>query len=121
MIEFIQAGGVPIFAVLLFGAITLLASALFAGKPSEAKVAFIRAMSVATIFATAAAVASSIAAVMSNVPNHPEWSKSPEIHLIVMTGIGESMASAILGFAMLALAWLVTAVGVRRLAYRMSA
>ena len=105
------------WVVLLFGLIALVAAGLFAFRPDERKIAFIRAMSAATTFAVLSGVASDIGAVMHKVPQHPEWSKSPELHLIVMMGIGESMAPAILGFTLLALVWMVAAVGVRRLAH----
>jgi hypothetical protein len=105
------------WVVLLFGLITLVASGLFAFRPDERKIGFIRAMSAATLFSVLSGVSSDLAAVMHKVPQHPEWSKSPELHLIVMTGIGESLAPAVLGFTLLSLVWMVAAVGVRRLAH----
>jgi hypothetical protein len=117
MMSFMQAGGWSMWVVLLFGLITLVASGLFAFRPDERKIAFIRAMSLATSFSVLSGVTSDIAAVMTKVPEHPEWSKSPDLHLIVMTGIGESMAPAVLGFTMLSLVWMIAAVGVRRLAH----
>src|SRR5687767_4885219 len=115
--EFMREGGWSMWVVLLFGLITLVASGLFAFRPDERKIGFIRAMSAATLFSILSGVASCIAAVMHHVPQHPEWSKSPDIHLIVMQGIGESMAPAVLGFTLLSLVWLVAAMGVRRLAH----
>ena len=105
--------------VLLFGLVVLASAIRFAVGPDERRIGFIRAMSTATVFSVLSSVAADIGAVMHKVPNHPEWSKSPDLHLIVMIGIGESMAPAILGFTMLALAWMITAVGMRRLAARM--
>jgi hypothetical protein len=43
------------------------------------------------------------------------------VHLIVMTGIAESLTPAILGGAFLTLTWIVTAVGMRRLGDRLGA
>lgn len=114
MMDFMRAGGFSMWVVLVFGLITLVAGGLFAFRPDDRKVGFIRSMTVGGVFAILSGVASNVAAVMSKVPAHPEWSKSPDLHLIVMTGLGESLAPAILGFTMLALAWLLTAVGVRR-------
>jgi predicted benzoate:H+ symporter BenE len=115
MLEFMQSGGVPMIIVLVFGLVTLGVSGRFAWSPREAGVATIRAMSAATAFAILSGVSSAVGAVMSKVPRHPEWSKSPDLALIVMTGLGESMAPAILGFTILALAWMLTAMGMRRL------
>lgn len=115
MIEFFQAGGYSMFMVLLFGVLALVAAAAFVRKPEERHVGMIRALSVATVFSVVAGFCANLAAVMSQVPQHPEWAHSPDVNLIVMTGIGESLAPGIMGFTMLALVWLVTAAGVRRL------
>jgi hypothetical protein len=116
MVEFMRAGGWPMWVVLLYGLITLVAAGFFAARPEEPKIAFIRAMSTATVFAVLGGVASCLGAVMANIPNNPEFAKSPELHLIIMVGFGESLAPAILGFVLLSLVWVVTAAGVRRLA-----
>ncbi len=115
MMEFMRAGGWAMWVVLLFGLISLVAAALFAYRPDERKIGFIRAMSASTLFSILSGVSADLAAVMSKVPAHPEWSKSPDLHLIIMTGIGESLAPAVLGFTMLSLVWMIAAVGVRRL------
>jgi hypothetical protein len=80
----------------------------------------VRGLTWATVFAMLTAVSSNVAAVMFKVPNHPEWSHSPDIHLIVMTGLGESLTPAIVGSAFLTITWIVTSVGMRRLADRLS-
>jgi hypothetical protein len=116
MVEFMRAGGWPMWVVLIYSLVALVAAALFAARPEEGKLAFIRAMSAATVFAVLGGVASCIGAVMANIPNNPEFQSHPQIHLIVMVGIGESCAPAILGFVMLSLVWVITAAGVRRLA-----
>lgn len=103
------------WVVLIYGLVTLVAAGFFAARPEEAKIAFIRAMSTATVFATLGGVASCLGAVFAHIPNNEELAKSPKLHLIVMVGIGESLAPAILGFVILSLVWVVTAAGVRRL------
>lgn len=57
-----------------------------------------------------------LAAVGSRVASTPEWASSPQVHLIVMEGIAESLAPAILGLMLLSLAWTIMAAGQRRLA-----
>jgi hypothetical protein len=115
MVEFIRAGGYPTIVTLVFGVIILVLGGLFVWRPSERRYRVLKAMSTATCFSVIGGVCSNFAAVMSKVPNHPEWSKSPDVHLIVMYGIGEALTTAILGFTILSLAWLMAAVGQRRL------
>lgn len=120
MVEFMRAGGFGMWLVLLLGSATLVTGVLFARRPDERRMAVIRALTVATVFSTFTALASNVATVMYTVPQHPEWSKSADLHLIVMTGLGESLTPVILGTALLTLTWLVAAVGMRRLSDRLS-
>jgi hypothetical protein len=115
MIEFFQAGGFPMWIVLLLGLASLVSAGLFAFKPDERKVGFIRGLSNATVFSVLSGVTADFATVCHHVPNNPEWAKSPEIHLIVMMGIAESLTPAIMGFTMLSLVWMMVGIGHRRL------
>jgi len=115
MIEFMKAGGFPIWIVLLLGMISLVSSVLFFRRPNERRIVFIRCMSTATLYATIGAIVSCLAAVMVKVPATSKWAQSPDMPLIVMTGIGESFTPGILGFSFLTLVWLFTALGMRRL------
>jgi len=90
-------------------------------RPDPRRVDAIRSLTWATLFSVGAAIISGIAAVGSKVPANPEWANSPKIHLIVMEGISESMAGGVLGFSLLALVWMVMAVGQRRLARELPA
>jgi hypothetical protein len=119
MMEFMRAGGFGTWAILLFGLITLVAAATFAWRPTERRAGFLRGMSQATLYSTLTAIVAGFAAVMSKVPARPEWAKSPDMPLIVMTGLGEALTCGILGFAILSLCWLMGAVGNRRLADRL--
>jgi hypothetical protein len=121
MMDFMRAGGFGIWVVLLFGLITLGTAVLFAWRPDERRLSFIRAMTLATAFQTVAATVSGFGAVGFKVPSTPAWAESPKVHLIVMEGIAESLTNSMLGFTLLAVAWLVTAIGIRRLAARLAA
>jgi len=121
MIEFFQAGGWGMWFVLIFGVLTLGAALVFAFRPDTRRVAAIRDLTLATVFSTVAGIVSGFAAVGSKVPANPEWANSPKIHLIVMQGISESLTNGILGFTILALSWMVMAVGHRRLARELPA
>ncbi len=117
MMNFMLEGGWAMWVVLLLSLITLVAAGLFAYRPDERKISFIRAMTVATVFSALSGLFLDIGAVMHKVPATPEWAKSPDLHLIVMQGIGESMAPPILAFTLLSWTWVVTAVGLRRLGH----
>ena len=115
MLEFFLAGGATMFPILVFGALAIAAAVGFARKPDERRFAMVRALSLTTVFGTLAGFAACLGAVMSKIPANPEWAHSPDLNLIIMTGLGEATAPPIMGFALLALAWLVVAVGWRRM------
>jgi hypothetical protein len=113
--HFMMEGGWAMWFVLAFGLITLAAAVAFAFNPALTREHAARSFSRATSFAVISAVCLDLAAVGSKVPQLPELANSPRIHLIVMQGISESLAPAILGFTLLSFAWMVLAVGQRRL------
>ncbi len=112
---FFRAGGLGMIHVCVFGVIVLAAAARFALHPDERKVPFLRAMTAATLLAIACAVVTDFATVLWNVPHRfaPErWAE------VLMVGTFESLTPAVLGFALLSFAWLIKAVGMRRLMLR---
>lgn len=115
MLEFMREGGFAMWVILLFGLGTLALAVAFAVKPRESAVHVLRSASRATLFATLTGLVAGLGAVFHKVPGNPDWAHSPDLHLIVMTGLGESLANAILGFSLLTLAWLAATVGMRRL------
>jgi heme exporter protein D len=121
MMEFMRAGGFGSWVVLAVGVATLITAGLFARRPDERRMALIRGLSRATGFSILTALSTNVGAVMFRVPTHPEWAHSPDVHLIVMTGLGEALTPAMLGCALLTLSWLVTAIGMRRLSERLGA
>ena len=115
MIEFFKMGGFPMWFVLAFGSLTLAAAVSFARRPAERYIGMIRGMSIATVFIVLSAIASGLVMVATSVPLTPKWANDPKVALIILTGIGESLTPAVLGFSFLAMAWFVTALGVRRM------
>lgn len=115
MLHFMLEGGVPMVFILVFGLVALIAGGLFLGRPAQHKLGFLRWMSAATLFATLTGILSDLGAVFTKVPSNPEWSHSPDVSLIVMTGLGESTRPGTLGFSLLALVALLVAVGYRRM------
>lgn len=114
MLWLLRSGGFPLVFIALFGTISLATAVLFVRKPTEHRREFISYMSRATLFSVGAGVSSSLAAVCIHVVRNPEWARSPDLHLIVIEGVGESMAPAILGFTLLSLTAFLTALGSRR-------
>lgn len=114
MIWLFKAGGFPMIFVGLFGILAFGSSVMFWRRPDERRRALIDSFSKATLFSVGAGICSCLAAVFVNVPNNPQLAESPNLHLIVMQGLGESMAPGILGFTLLSLAAFVTALGARR-------
>ncbi|HET9934652.1 MAG TPA: hypothetical protein VFQ35_28300 [Polyangiaceae bacterium] len=114
-VEFMLEGGWSMWFVLAFGLVTLAMSVSFLRQPNVRQADIVRSFSRATVFSIITGVSVNIAAVGAKVPANPEWANSPQIHLIVMQGIAEAIAPSSLGFTLLALAWLVVAVGQRKL------
>lgn len=116
MLYLIQAGGFVMWFVLLFVFLTLGAAILFARRPEEGKLGFIRAMSTTTVFTVMGGIMANVSTTLYRVTHIDEIAKSPELPLYVMAGLSESLAPGIVGFGILGIAWLITAVGIRRLA-----
>lgn len=120
MMDFFRAGGFGMWLVLALGIAALITAGLFARSPDERRMSMIRALTWATIFSAITAVASNLSMVFYTVPSKPEWAQSPDMPLIVMTGLAESLAPMILAGGFLTMVWLVAAVGMRRLSERLS-
>lgn len=118
MIELMKAGGVPMLFVLLLGVLAVVAAVGFAWRPDEKRIGAVRALSLATFCSVGVGTCSDLAAVGQHVTGNPEWAHSPDLHLLLLEGFAESMSPGILGLSLLTIAWLVMAVGHRRLAAR---
>jgi hypothetical protein len=108
-----KAGGFSMWVVLLFCIAALGTAVLFARRPKESLLGFFRGLSKATVFTILGGLASNLAATFYNVAHR--FADDPDRALIAMLGVSESLSPAILGFSLLGIAWLITAVGVRRL------
>ncbi len=110
----IVAGGVPGIFVLVFGLLALVTAALQAHRPQARRAEIARQLSRATHIAVGAGVASDLASVFLHVTGREEWAHGPDLHLLVMLGLAESMAPAIMGFTLLSLTAMLLAIGARR-------
>lgn len=115
MLDFFRSGGIAMIALLLFSAAALRQNFRFARQPREAHAGSARAWTQAVLFATITAVAFNIRAVCTKVPANEEWANSPDLPLILLVGLGESLAPAVLGGAVLATCAVFSAIGWRRM------
>jgi hypothetical protein len=118
MSKLLIEGGVPVWFVLLFGLGALFAAIRYALQPQPRRLGLCRGLSAATLFGTLSATASNLGATfatLSGTRHGAEMSLlSKDGPLLLMTGLGESMSTPILGFALLALVGLFYAVGSAR-------
>jgi hypothetical protein len=115
MIDLLREGGGPMLFVLVFGGLTLAAAVAFAARGDRRRLGFITWMGLATALSIAGGVSSDLAAV-----GHHGLSRCLEQHIepaaCLLIGMAESMAPGIVGFTLLSLAAMLTAVGMSRTA-----
>jgi len=112
MLSFMREGGYAMWVILVVGGAGLVTASLYARRPQDRLIAALRTLSMATVFVTLSGVAAGFATTLHGVAEDPEMSK--EMARYVMIGLAESLANAILGFSLLGIAWLVAAVGARK-------
>jgi hypothetical protein len=111
MIELMNRGGIGMWPILLMGVVGVWTAGWFAWR-AEARVRgfldqIARAVVYATLVSLALAVMMTLFAAVQVEPAHKTT--------LVMKGLGESMTPLVLGFALLSLIHLLTAIGQRRL------
>ena len=114
MMTLMQEGGVPMWFILAFGLAALAAAVRYAVRPEGKFRALMGGMSMATLFATLAALAADIGATMNALAGRRMPDISLEVQhgpLFLLTGLSESMSPLIMGFALLALTSMFGAVG----------
>jgi hypothetical protein len=110
MVELMKAGGWSIWIVLIFGLATMVAAGVFVFRRDLRKLALVRALTLATVFAIATGLCANVAAVMTYAASAADV----PLHVVVMQGLAEALAPGVLGFTMLSIGWLLVAVGTRR-------
>jgi hypothetical protein len=110
------AGGAPMFVIVVFGLVAIAAAGRFAWAPGPGRFGHIAALCTSVAFASIAGSAVDLIVVANNVPQHPEWwaDQPGGLGAIVLVGIGEALSPVVLGFSMISIAALITAVGLRR-------
>ena len=120
MLNFMIEGGMPMWLILLLGGATIIGAALFARRPDELRLATLRALTIATLLQAFAGFTAGVALTLGYVHKIPPEQRE-QWPLFVMRGLKESCANLILAFTLLSLAWLIIAVGLRRLAAKENA
>ncbi|HEY5243402.1 MAG TPA: hypothetical protein VIJ22_18100 [Polyangiaceae bacterium] len=105
-------GGWSMFAVVLFGLVALATAAFYAARPDARHEGFLKWMARATLWSILAGMCSDFATVFSVVCQIDDWNKRSQI---LFEGSAESLSPGIMGFVLLSLTALLTAVGRRRL------
>ncbi len=85
----------------------------FAARPAEAKLATLRPLSLAVILASTAAMVSGLAMSLSRAAHVARDGATPTPDML-LAGLAEAMVPGAVGFALLAVAWLLVGVGMRR-------
>jgi hypothetical protein len=113
MLLLVREGGFVMVFVIGFGLLTLGWSISFAVRPDRRKVDFIKWMKGATLFAILSGFAADFGATLHHVAY---MEAGPDRIPTLLLGLGESMSPGIIGFSVLSLACLASAIGARRLA-----
>lgn len=99
------------FVILVSGVGTLGTAIAFAVRPTEGKLALIRPLSAASIFASVCSFSVGVATALKGAADSNLTGES----LRVMTaGLSEAFIPFFVGFAFLAVAWLIVAAGLRK-------
>lgn len=117
MIEFFVSGGMVMWFVLVFGLAALVGAVMFARRPHELRLGALRALSWATAFASLSGFVAGLALTAKYCAQLPPADAS-SWHVMLLLGVSEASSNLILGSSLLALTWLVIAIGLRRLAAR---
>ena len=108
------SGFFHVAVTLLFSVITLGLAISFASGPTEKKLRILTRMSWATLFSILAAVAAGIGAMALHASLAEGGGGPNDLARQIMGGLEEAMVVPVFGFVVLALAWLLAAVGLRR-------
>jgi len=105
---FSQAGLVAKFSILIVFA-PMVMGVLYAIRPTEARLALMRPLSLAAIFSSLVGLSTGLINVLVGISNSAGGPNSA-----MYVGLAESLVSCLVGFGSLTIAWLSVALGMRR-------
>lgn len=109
-----REGGFPMWFLLLFGALLLIAGARFAMRPDTTRLRLALALGAATLFTMITAISADLATVGHQAPDYLARHPQTTIAVVLLQGVAESLSPAILGSTLLTLAALFLALGFHR-------
>jgi hypothetical protein len=105
-----QQMGVMAFATLLVDTVPLIGAAIYAVRPSEGKLALMRPLSLAGLFAALGGMLGGLTTGLASLARRPEVAGSSALY----SGLSEALVPAVFGLLCLMVAWLLVAVGMWR-------
>ena len=111
---FFMMGGFPMFLITLFGLLGVGGAARYAWAPGPGRLPHLLALSGVILVGGMGGLAVDLMTVFTKVPGDPALSQSPELPLILLVGIGESLAPVVLAAGFLIAQGLLIALGLRR-------
>lgn len=111
--DFFRAGGTNMYILAALGVAIAIPAVKFARAPDAQRLSLIRALTVALVAGSVAGTVSGIAMTFHGIAGNPHVLENPLP--ILLQGCAESMTNLILGLGLVLLAWILVAVGVRRM------
>jgi multisubunit Na+/H+ antiporter MnhB subunit len=106
-----RAGGIAILGMVVSLA-PLFTGVLYAWRPSERRLALMRPLSLAAIFAGLCTLLSGLAHVFQGLSDTQAWTDA-KLH-VMAAGLAETVTPLFVAFGFLTVAWLCVAAGIRR-------
>ncbi len=110
MLTLIRNGGFPMFFIMAFGGVALAAAGWYAFRPNARSLGVIVWMGTATLFASLMGTVADLGTVAYAVSSMIQ-AGAKDWYVALIEGFAESMSPGIMGFALLSMVALVTAVG----------
>jgi uncharacterized membrane protein len=112
---FSEIPGPPFWFFAMVGLLTLFVAARFAFRPLERTLAVLRPLCAATAAAALGAFFAGVTNGLAGLKHGMEAAGSAAVHpAVIVGGASEALVTLVLGAAILAVAWLLTAVGFHR-------
>ena len=110
LIEMLRQAGVVALITLMVPVVPLVLGAIYAVRPTESRLAVMRPLSLAAVFA---ALTGTSVGIMNGL-RYAAMKEVPLTSPAVLYGFAESIVSLFIGFGCLTIAWLCVAIGLRR-------
>lgn len=110
LLEMLRQAGIVALLSLVVGVVPMVMGVLYAIRPSEARLALMRPLALASIFASFCGFLSGLVHILHDLGVSP----SPALSGTVALGLSEALVPMFVGSGCLTVAWLCVALGLRR-------